>query len=363
MNEKRYQVFISSTFRDLKDERQAVLESILHLRHIPVGMEIFPAADSTPWELIKQIISDSDYYVLIIAGRYGSLDADGISYTEREYALAVELGKPVLAFLHASPESLPFDKNEPVKKARRKLEAFRKSVEKHHCNYWRDISELKSGVVLGLVLAIQSHPTIGWVRANGYNDTELLRRLAELQQRHDNSLQETQLLRERLGSRRDTAGYAQGDARIPITFRLVHRVTSNEDAKTESVLLSWDELFLAMGMELLVTARMRMLAFPLSRIIFEAYAKTMEFSELKPASSLEEFTCMPTIQTIETIVKQLAALGLIEPHPVSITKMNNKGESYPTVEDGWRLTMNGRDKYFSSVALIAPRTSDTSTST
>lgn len=76
--EKRYQIFISSTFRDLIDERQAVLKSILELDHMPAGMELFPATYDTAWDLIKDVIDASDYYVLIIGGRYGSLDGEGI---------------------------------------------------------------------------------------------------------------------------------------------------------------------------------------------------------------------------------------------------------------------------------------------
>jgi hypothetical protein len=91
----RYEIFISSTFRDLKAERQAVLEAILELGHFPAGMEIFPAANATPWTLIETIIKDCDYYVLIIGGMYGSTDETGVSYTEREYDLALRCGFPL----------------------------------------------------------------------------------------------------------------------------------------------------------------------------------------------------------------------------------------------------------------------------
>ena len=43
MNDKKYQVFISSTFDDLKEERKAILEAILITNNIPVGMESFVA--------------------------------------------------------------------------------------------------------------------------------------------------------------------------------------------------------------------------------------------------------------------------------------------------------------------------------
>ena len=78
MLEKRYQVFISSTFRDLVEERQSVLKAVLELNHMPAGMELFPAGDDTAWKLIMDVIDASDYYVLIIGGRYGSLDEMGI---------------------------------------------------------------------------------------------------------------------------------------------------------------------------------------------------------------------------------------------------------------------------------------------
>lgn len=92
--EKKYQVFISSTYLDLKEERQKVVEAILSAGHIPAGMELFHAGDETQKELIEEWINDSDIYVLILGGRYGSLDSDGMSYTEWEYDKAKELSKP-----------------------------------------------------------------------------------------------------------------------------------------------------------------------------------------------------------------------------------------------------------------------------
>jgi hypothetical protein len=65
-----------------------------------------------PGDLITRVIDESDYYLLIIGGRYGSLGADGVGFTEKEYDYAVRQKKPVMAFLHKSPETLPFQDNE-----------------------------------------------------------------------------------------------------------------------------------------------------------------------------------------------------------------------------------------------------------
>src|SRR5688500_8616726 len=110
--DKRYQVFVSSTFRDLQHERHGVMQALLALNCIPAGMELFPVADETAWKLIESVIQESDYYILIIGGRYGSTDTEGIGYTEKEYDFAVGQGKQVLAFLHEHPGKIPYEHSE-----------------------------------------------------------------------------------------------------------------------------------------------------------------------------------------------------------------------------------------------------------
>ena len=61
--EKKYQIFISSTYTDLIEERKKVRDTILNMLHFPVGMEVFGAADEEQWEIIKDTIDSSDYYV------------------------------------------------------------------------------------------------------------------------------------------------------------------------------------------------------------------------------------------------------------------------------------------------------------
>ena len=68
---KKYQVFISSTYTDLKQERMAVTQCLLDNDCIPVGMEQFPASGMSQMDYIKKMLDDCDYYILILAGRYG----------------------------------------------------------------------------------------------------------------------------------------------------------------------------------------------------------------------------------------------------------------------------------------------------
>jgi len=163
----RYQVFISSTFRDLRLERQAVLDAVLSMNHFPAGMEMFPASGSTPWDVVQRVITDSDYYILIVGGKYGSTDEAGISYTEREYEAAVALGIPILVFLPENPDAIPSGKVEFDAVAREKLDEFRERLEsQHHCKYWSNPQDLQYKVVVSLTQEINLNPAVGWVRAD-----------------------------------------------------------------------------------------------------------------------------------------------------------------------------------------------------
>jgi hypothetical protein len=95
----KYQIFVSSTYEDLKDERNEVIKACLNLGHIPVGMEMFNAADEKQWAVIQRTIDQCDYYVVIVGHRYGSTASKGVSFTEKEYDYAVKQGVPVLGFV------------------------------------------------------------------------------------------------------------------------------------------------------------------------------------------------------------------------------------------------------------------------
>jgi hypothetical protein len=165
---RRYQVFVSSTFSDLHEERQTAIWEILKLRHIPAGMESFPATDDRGWKIIQRTIDDSDFYVLLIAGRYGSIDSStGNSWTEREYEYARSKGIPVLAFVR---DQASITANKMDTDAAEKLAAFILKINTNHlCSTWKTADDLALRIVQALSRAIQDAeddgiPRPGWVR-------------------------------------------------------------------------------------------------------------------------------------------------------------------------------------------------------
>lgn len=162
----RHQAFLSSTYIDLVMERAALTQALLRIRQvIPAGMELFSADSRPPWGVITSILADTDYLVLVIAGRYGSVDEDGISYTEREYDYAIAHGIPVLAFVHSNPGALRADAVETTQTGKRSLAAFRAKVEgAHTVQRWKTVDELVQEVTRALHNAFVDHPRPGWVR-------------------------------------------------------------------------------------------------------------------------------------------------------------------------------------------------------
>jgi hypothetical protein len=179
--DKRYQVFISSTYADLKDERSKVIQTIMEMDCIPAGMEIFPALDEDQFNFIKKVIDDCDYYIVIIGGRYGSLSDDGISYTEKEFNYAIQKNIKVIALLHEHPEKIPIEKSDIKPELREKLENFRqKSSTGRLVKFWNKPEDLPGLVALSLSKTIKTYPAIGWVRANTIGNAEILSELNEL---------------------------------------------------------------------------------------------------------------------------------------------------------------------------------------
>ena len=167
--DKKYQVFVSSTYEDLKTERQAAISCLLDMDCIPVGMEQFPASSLSQWEYIKKMVDMSDYYLLIVAGKYGSIyPEENISYTEKEYRYAVKKGMPILAFLHENIDQLPYNKAGATDKERDRVKKFHNDVKNagRLVDFYSDIKDLKYKIAMAMPKIINDVPMSGWVRAD-----------------------------------------------------------------------------------------------------------------------------------------------------------------------------------------------------
>ena len=181
--EKKYQVFISSTYTDLIEERQKVVEAILNAGHIPAGMELFHAGDETQKELISEWIEGSDIYVLILGGRYGSLDSEGMGYTHWEYEKAKELGKPFFSlvltkdYLNNKVSSGELQATD-LSYDDAKLVDFRDEVKTKIVSHIDNIDQIEAEVIKSITRIIKKYENKleGWIKGGNLNELEELRK-------------------------------------------------------------------------------------------------------------------------------------------------------------------------------------------
>lgn len=168
-----YQVFISSTQKDLAETRLEVQQSLLRgFRYFPVGMENFRATNRSPWEVIQEQIDTSDFFVLIIGGKYGSINPETrLSYTREEYQYALNRGLPILPFIRDRDYLLNKDCEENEEN-REKLNDFIETIKAtHHPIFWKDTADLKLSIVQSLDAELENqirmgNAPIGWVRTD-----------------------------------------------------------------------------------------------------------------------------------------------------------------------------------------------------
>lgn len=179
--DKIFHVFVSSTYSDLKEERKKVSEAVAKAGFVAEGMEIFPASSQKQMSFIERVIDRCDYYILILAGRYGSLAEDGLSYTEKELRYAKSKRIPVLAFVRSDLDSLPANKLENDPEKRQKLNAFIDALKNDTLvDFWGNPDDLSTKALAALSQARVTFEGVGWIRADTAASRDILSEINEL---------------------------------------------------------------------------------------------------------------------------------------------------------------------------------------
>lgn len=316
---KKYQVFISSTYEDLKEERQKVIEALLGKNCIPVGMEYFSAADDDQFTVIKKLISKCDYYIVIVGGRYGSIEPNSQkSYTQLEYEYAQKIGVPTAAFIRKDIENLPYSKVEKTPA----LDSFKDYLKNKLCRFWKDSYELAFEVSKSLDYLFENNPRDGWVSAAEISSAEANSQILKL-------LKENALLKKELENFRtplDLAGLSSGDDEV--ILHLKNKILGDYEYRIQT---TWDELFYHMSNDLLDSATKKELHQSLEEIIFNRHPEIQSLLVVLDQSYLDQ------------ILIQFIALGWI----TSYVGESNGSGSYTH----YSLTRIGLDKMIAHKAL------------
>lgn len=320
--DKRYQVFVSSTYADLKEERQHVLQALMEMDCIPAGMELFPAADEEQWEFIKKVIDDCDYYLLIIGGRYGSTTDDGISYTEKEFDYAVSNGLKVVAMIHGDPDNISFGKSEKDPGLRAKLLSFKdKVMDGRLVKFWTSADQLPGLVALSLTKTIKMSPAIGWTRASHVASENILVEINELRKQNAELQQTIQKQSSQSSPSIDNIADIDSTFVVHGTYRYVRGYNTSTDDFENSI--TWRQIFSLISPYLVENPNDTSVKIKLASAVFERTALTGSSASIND-------------QEFKTITIQLKAYGLIRTNYSKTIKggmalfwsLTKKGEEY-----------------------------------
>jgi len=217
--QRKLQVFVSSTFIDLIEERQAAVAAILKAGHIPAGMELFTSGDQSQMATIKRWIEESDVYMLILGGRYGSIEPTStLSYTELEYEYARSLGKPLFSVVISddahnqkikSHGASFIETENPVA-----LRLFRQKVLQNVSSFFTDAKDIRLCVYESLS-DLEKRPDLkGWVSATQLGDIEALKDEVRRFREENVAIREENRLKE------NTFRLQGGDAANPVSEQL-----------------------------------------------------------------------------------------------------------------------------------------------
>lgn len=325
--DKRFQVFVSSTYEDLRVERQEVMQALLELDCMPSGMELFPAANNDQWTLIKKVIDDCDYYLVIVGGRYGTTDPNGKSYTQMEYEYALSTGKPAIAFLHENPGSISSAKTEKTEAGKAKLEEFRQLAQKKAVKYWSTAHELGSVVSRSIVKLIKSDPATGWVRADELVEGAAAQELLRLRKKIEDL--QAQLQQSTKQAPQGTERLAQGDEEYELSFE-----TSFNDEDEEPVVLdlkmTWNEIVKVLAPLMIDKSTSSELSRALVRHCRQALLD--EVDEMT-GGEVENAEFKVSAQSLQVVIVQLRALGIIA--------KDERPRSVKDTKTYWSLTLYG----------------------
>lgn len=300
---------------------------------MPAGMELFPASNEDQWSLIKRVIDDCDYYILIIGGRYGSCNSEGISYTEQEFRYALETNKPIISFLHRNPGGIINSKSEKNVENKPKLEKFKKLAQTKMVKYWTSPEDLGSVVSRSMIQLIKNFPAIGWIKADNLTTAESTKEILDLKKKLE-SLQ-IKLKNQSIMPPPGTQSLAQGEEFIDLILSYEASKKDNyykSYSFEQECIVTWNGLFQAISPYLIIEGTENKMIEAIIVYLKNKFKDNIDgFLTNKGLEGAKRFKLIAN--EFQTIKIQFKALGLIS--------QSEKNRSVKDRNTYWTLTEYG----------------------
>lgn len=163
MLDKRYQVFITTSGKEMQPERVVVSQTLIGMGYFSWGLE-----QRTPLStaFARRQIEDCDYVFLLLGSQYGEQSVSGVSYLHLEYIYAVTKQKPIIVFMHENPESRQQELQESKQILKDKFSEFRHQLQKEveQVVTYRTLRDLELAIRSNMPQMLERYPVAGWVR-------------------------------------------------------------------------------------------------------------------------------------------------------------------------------------------------------
>ena len=163
MLDKRYQVFITTSGKEMQPERMVVTQTLIGMGFFSWGLE-----QRTPLStaFARRQIDDCDYVLLLLGSQYGEQSVSGVGYMHLEYIYAVTKQKPIIVFMHDAPETRPNDLQDQTTALKDKFKEFRHQLQKEveQVVTYKTLCDLELAVRSYMPQMLERYPVVGWVR-------------------------------------------------------------------------------------------------------------------------------------------------------------------------------------------------------
>jgi hypothetical protein len=284
-------------------------------------MELFPAADDETWDFIKEQIDDSDYYVVLVGGRYGSLAPDGLSFTEKEYDYAREREVPVIGFVHADRKLIPYGKTETDSELVKKLDTLITKIKKRPVRTFVNPHQLASEVTASFVDLKRTKPRIGFVRTDQVVEykkyAELLEKNVQLEKRLNELISQDEI---------PFPGHDQAPA-----------MSMREGNSLTPLKATWGDVFLAAASLIIDSPEEAMILTKFNSAIVK-YVNISNIDAIKNATGVTE-------SSLANLREALFTFGLIDFIDEHVMATGPTGQQFSRRIRLWKLTDYGRRQF------------------
>ena len=163
MLDKRYQVFITTSGKDMQPERMVVAQTLIGMGFFSWGLE-----QRTPLStaFARRQIDDCDYVLLLLGSQYGEQSVSGVGYMHLEYIYAVTKQKPIIVFMHETPDTREDGLQDKTPELKERFKEFRHQLQKEveQVVTYRTLRDLELAVRSYMPQMLERYPVVGWVR-------------------------------------------------------------------------------------------------------------------------------------------------------------------------------------------------------